>query len=192
MTRTKPAGQRRADLLAAGQTLFLDKGIAATSLEDITHRAGVSKGLFYLYFHSKENLVLALQEQFSCQFAERICAATARQPDWTAKLDACVQAIFDCYTERQELHEVLFHHGGHVTPDHQPVHAAVLRAIEGLLADGAAAGAYRVEDPAATAVLCWASMHAFDSDFRGASGPSDARLIRAAQRLFRRAVGGLG
>ena len=69
MTRTKPAEQRRADLLAAGRTLFLAKGIAATSLDDITRQAGVSKGLFYLYFASKEDLVLALQEQFSGEVA---------------------------------------------------------------------------------------------------------------------------
>src|SRR5882724_9101871 len=40
MTRTKPAEQRRADLLAAGQALFLAKGIAGTSLDDITRRGG--------------------------------------------------------------------------------------------------------------------------------------------------------
>jgi len=75
VTRTKPAQQRRADLLAAGQALFLAKGIAATSLDDITQRAGVSKGLFYLYFQAKEDLVLALQEQFSHQVAARMRAA---------------------------------------------------------------------------------------------------------------------
>jgi AcrR family transcriptional regulator len=72
MTRTKPAEQRRADMLGAAEALFLAKGIVATSLEDITHAAGVSKGLFYLYFASKDDLVLALREQFSRQFAERI------------------------------------------------------------------------------------------------------------------------
>ena len=75
MTRTKPAEQRRAELLAAGRALFRAKGIAATSLEDITQRAGVSKGLFYLYFPSKEDLVLALQEQFSHEVAARMRAA---------------------------------------------------------------------------------------------------------------------
>jgi TetR/AcrR family transcriptional regulator, transcriptional repressor for nem operon len=113
MARTKPAGQRRADLLAAGQDLFITKGITATTLEDITSRAGVSKGLFYLYFRSKEDLVLALQDQFSCRFAERIRAATAGQSDWPAKLDATVQASFECYHELYDLHEVLFHHAGH-------------------------------------------------------------------------------
>ncbi len=32
-------------------------------------------------------------------------------------------------------------------------------------------------------------MHAFDQGFRGCRGPDDARLIRAAQQLFRRVAG---
>ena len=35
-------------------------------------------------------------------------------------------------------------------------------------------------------MLCHASMHAFDQGF---GGPDDARRLRAAQQLFRRAAG---
>ena len=185
MTRTKPAEQRRADLLAAGRTLFLAKGIAATSLDDITRRAGVSKGLFYLYFASKEDLVLALQEQFSGEVAARMAAAATAlaEADWAARLDACVTAGFECYRELHDLHEVLFHHAHPARPD-PPAATLVIR---DLLAAGVAAGALDVSDPEATAVLCYASMHAFD--LRGHGGPDDTRLIRAAQQLVRRAAG---
>ncbi len=212
MTRTKPAEQRRAELLAAGQALFAAKGIAATSLEDIAQRAGVSKGLFYLYFHSKEDLVLALQEQFSHQVAARMRAAVDIQPGWTAKLDACVQVSFGCYQDLRDLHEILFHHADHAAtagqatthaahattrtthpgqPDSAsaPAHALLIRVIQDLLEAGTAAGAFDVPDPETTAVLCYASRHAFDQGFRGHDGPDDARLIRAAQQLFRRAAG---
>jgi TetR/AcrR family transcriptional regulator, transcriptional repressor for nem operon len=189
MARTKPAEQRRADLLEAGQELFLANGVAATSLEDITTRAGVSKGLFYLYFRSKDDLLLALQDQFSVELAERIRAATDPVADWPAKLDACVKAIFDSYQERDDLHEVLFHHGGHVSASHRVTHAFTLRAIRDLLADGTTAGVFDVEDPEATAVLCWASTHGLDPGFQGQPAPAGGRLIRAAQRLFRRAAG---
>ena len=209
MTRTKPAEQRRAELLAAGQALFLAKGVAATSLEDITQRAGVSKGLFYLYFHAKEDLVLALQEQFSQQVAARMRAAADGQAAWTAKLDACVQASFECHRDLHELHEVLFHHAppagregraGHASPARhadRPGHeirpgsayAAVTRVIQDLFAAGTAARALDVTDPETAALLCYASMHAFDQGFRGRGGPDDTRLIRAAQQLFRRAAG---
>ena len=112
MSRTKPAEERRADLLAAGRALFITKGIAATTLEEITTGAGVSKGLFYQYFGCKDDLVAALQEQFSSQFARRMRDAIEAEPDWAAKLDATVQATFECYRDLHELHEVLFHPGG--------------------------------------------------------------------------------
>jgi TetR/AcrR family transcriptional repressor of nem operon len=190
VTRTKPAEQRRAELLAAARALFLAKGVAATSLDDITQQAGVSKGLFYLYFASKEDLVLALQEQFSREVAARMAAAAAAAPltkagqaDWAARLDACVRAGFECYRELHDLHEVLFHHAHPARSD--PVLATLV--IRDLLAAGVAAGALDLSDPESTAVLCYASMHAFD--LRGHGGPDDARLIRAAQQLVRRAAG---
>jgi AcrR family transcriptional regulator len=189
MARTKPAAQRRADLLEAGQELFLANGVAATSLEDITRHAGVSKGLFYLYFQSKDDLVLALQDQFSVELAERIRAATGAVADWPAKLDACVQAIFDSYQERHELHEVLFHHSGQVRASHRAAHELTLHAIRDLFAGGKTAGVFEVDDPEATAVLCWASTHGFDPGFHGQPAPGDARLIRAARQLFRGAAG---
>jgi len=193
MTRTKPAEQRRAELLAAGQALFLAKGIAGTSLDDITQRAGVSKGLFYLYFPSKEDLVLALREQFSRELAERMRAAIEAAPGgWADRLDACVRAGFEGYRDLHDLHEVLFHHAP-VTPpgpgQPDPAPAPVARVIGELLAAGTAAGAFDVPDPESTAVLCYASMHAYGDDFRGRPGPDDTRLTRAAQQLFRRAAG---
>jgi TetR/AcrR family transcriptional repressor of nem operon len=189
MPRTKPAEQRRADLLEAGRTLFLSKGVAATSLEDITSRAGVSKGLFYLYFRSKDDLLQALQDQFSAELADRIRAATNSVADWGARLDACVEAIFGSYREQHDLHEVLFRHGGHVSASHQATHALVLQALSDLLASGVAMGAFDVDDPDATAVLVWASTHGSDPEFLGDPAPADDRLIRAAQQLFRRAAG---
>jgi AcrR family transcriptional regulator len=57
----RPTPRRRKDarpgeLLAAALDLFVDKGFAATRLDDVAARAGVSKGTVYLYFPSKEEL----------------------------------------------------------------------------------------------------------------------------------------
>src|SRR5215469_17396213 len=188
MPRTKPAEQRRADLLEAGRTLFLSKGVAATSLEEITSRAGVSKGLFYLYFHSKDDLLQALRDQFSVKLADRIRIAANSVEDWGARLDACVEAIFGSYREQHDLHEVMFRHGGHVPASHQATHALVLQALSDLLASGVAAGAFDVDDPVATAGLLRASTHGFDPDFLGNPARADDRLVHAAQQLFRRAA----
>jgi AcrR family transcriptional regulator len=187
MTRTRPAQERRADLLAAGRELFLAKGIAATSLDDITRAAGMSKGLFYLYFRAKDDLVLALRDEFAAAAATRIRAAAAAETAWPAKLDACVQACFSYHRELHDLHDVLFHHTPH---EHaQERLGPVAQAIYDILAAGKAAGAFDLEDPELTAVLCYASLHAFDPDFHSGGRRPDGPLVRAAQQLFRRAAG---
>lgn len=47
---------RPSELAAAALALFVEKGFAATRLEDVANAAGVSKGTLYLYFDSKEAL----------------------------------------------------------------------------------------------------------------------------------------
>lgn len=61
----KPAHCRRkearpAEIIAAALHLFDEKGYAATRLDDVALRAGVSKGTIYLYFDSKEALFNAV------------------------------------------------------------------------------------------------------------------------------------
>lgn len=64
----EPLRQRRkearpGELTAAALQLFVEKGFAATRLDDVAKRAGVSKGTLYLYFDSKESLFkAAIQE----------------------------------------------------------------------------------------------------------------------------------
>jgi AcrR family transcriptional regulator len=57
-TRRKEA--RPAELLSAALDLFVERGFAATRLDDVAARAGVSKGTLYLYFPSKEELFKAV------------------------------------------------------------------------------------------------------------------------------------
>ena len=49
--------ETRQGLLKAAQALFLEQGYRATTVEEITERADVSKGTFFNYFPSKEALL---------------------------------------------------------------------------------------------------------------------------------------
>lgn len=51
---------RPAELVAAALDLFVERGYAATRLDEVATRAGVSKGTLYLYFESKEELFKAV------------------------------------------------------------------------------------------------------------------------------------
>lgn len=60
-----PKFRRRAEarpdeVLDAALALFVEKGFAATRVEDVARRAGLSKGTIYLYFPSKEALLEGL------------------------------------------------------------------------------------------------------------------------------------
>jgi len=54
---------RPAELLEAALSLFVEKGFAATRLEDVAARAGVSKGTLYLYFENKDALFKAVIQE---------------------------------------------------------------------------------------------------------------------------------
>jgi AcrR family transcriptional regulator len=63
--KAKPRWTRRKDarpqeLLAAALDLFVERGYAATRLDDVAAQAGVSKGTLYLYFANKEDLFKAV------------------------------------------------------------------------------------------------------------------------------------
>lgn len=63
--KNKPRWARRKDarpqeLLAAALDLFVERGFAATRLDDVAKQAGVSKGTLYLYFTNKEELFKAV------------------------------------------------------------------------------------------------------------------------------------
>ena len=60
---------RPGELLDAALDLFVEKGFAATRVEEVAARAGVSKGTLFLYFSSKEELFKAVvRENISGRF----------------------------------------------------------------------------------------------------------------------------
>jgi TetR/AcrR family transcriptional regulator len=54
---------RPGELLDAALALFVEKGFAATKVEEVAARAGVSKGTLFLYFQNKEELFKAVVRQ---------------------------------------------------------------------------------------------------------------------------------
>ena len=68
---------RPGELLNAALDLFVEKGYAATRVEEVAQRAGVSKGTLFLYFASKEEL-------FKAVVRENI---SGRYPEWRVEVD---------------------------------------------------------------------------------------------------------
>jgi TetR/AcrR family transcriptional regulator len=58
--RERRKQDRPGELIEAALDIFVEKGFAATRVEEVAARAGVSKGTLFLYFPSKEDLFKAV------------------------------------------------------------------------------------------------------------------------------------
>ena len=67
----------RAKLLEKGRELFATYGVKKTNIEELTSAAGISKGAFYLFFDSKEELFFELLEQFEADFKANLFRGAA-------------------------------------------------------------------------------------------------------------------
>lgn len=73
----KPRYQRRKEdrpqeITQAALEAFAEKGYAATRVEEVAKRAGVSKGLMYLYFKTKEELFKAVVKSVVIRRIDRL------------------------------------------------------------------------------------------------------------------------
>lgn len=68
---SKPAPQRRTEILDAAQQLFTTKGVQVTSIEDILKQVGIAKGTLYYHFPSKEAILRALIARTTQQIIDR-------------------------------------------------------------------------------------------------------------------------
>ena len=105
MRRTKEeAEQTRYALLAAAETLFLEKGVAHTSLEHIARHAGVTRGAVYWHFENKAHLFNEMLSQVRLppeQLAERLAGCADRDPLLTLR-ELCIEAIENLARDEQK------------------------------------------------------------------------------------------
>lgn len=83
--------QTQTELLDAAQRLFEEKGFFATTIAEITARAGYAKGSFYRHWAGKDELILQLVEQklaaYRARRAERLQSARS--------LEEALDAVWD-------------------------------------------------------------------------------------------------
>ena len=87
--RERKRQQTRQRIVDAGLRLFLEKGIEATTLDEIAAAADISRRTFFAYFPAKEDIVLAWQDgaDVALQQAVRMMAP-GREP-----LEAVYRAV---------------------------------------------------------------------------------------------------
>jgi AcrR family transcriptional regulator len=188
--RTKPAAVRREELLSAAQRLFLEQGIGPTTVEDITARAGIAKGTFYLQFASKEALIEALRERFARDLLLGVEKAVGAVPDddWKKKLSAWTHAAVQGYRESMRLHDLIFYAAR--PPDSSGMtDNPLIDHLQGVLLAGAHARAWQLESPRDTAVFLFNGLHGIVEAHAHKAQTEAQHVARQVEWLFFRTVG---
>lgn len=77
--KKEPRSVHRENIASAASALFMEKGIAETSMDDIAKAAGYSKATLYVYFENKEEIVGILVLGSMKKLYDYIVSALAQQ-----------------------------------------------------------------------------------------------------------------
>jgi AcrR family transcriptional regulator len=89
----------RRRLIEVARELFAERGYAATALEDLVARAGMTRGALYHHYADKKDLFRAVFEAVEQQLGERIARAAAAESDPWAQIRAGARAFLEACPE---------------------------------------------------------------------------------------------
>lgn len=152
---------RPQEILEAALAVFAEKGFSAARMEDISRRAGVTKGTIYLYFESKEALFKALvRELLTPTITAVIERALAYQGSSRDLLIMVLSTVgnFIRTSDRVVLPKIVIAEAGNFPELVRFYRAEIidkgLGLLEQVVARGIARGEFRNIDPKHVARLC--------------------------------------
>lgn len=80
-------------------TLFVKKGVTATTIKDIANDADIAEGTLYRHYQSKEELAQSLFINAYDEVAHQVQKLAAQQPTFEQKLKAMVKFFCEKYDE---------------------------------------------------------------------------------------------
>ena len=195
----KPTEQRRAEILEAALKLYSSKGFHDTTMEEVANAAGVAKGTIYLYFQSKEHLLLALKRDFMQGLTDAVAGLVAdaiegleagKEIDYRDIIDDIFDVIVGYHTKNRDAVEVVVRQ----SPSPDLVREAIelereyIALITNTFRTGVDVGLVQIDDPEMTAHLINAAVRDNIATCLCYGQPADLeRLVAAAKHLLYKA-----
>jgi len=102
----------RTRIIATARRLFAEKGIKATTTQEVASEAGVAHGTVFVHFSTQELLLTAVIEEFGRTMAGRLHQVVSRSADTAQALLAHLQGLM----ESEDLYARLVVEGGTLPP----------------------------------------------------------------------------
>lgn len=192
------------EVLAAAAVAFMERGFAATSIDDVARGMGATKGRVYHYYRSKLDLftdvVRRSLERIGDDVATAEAAGGAPQTRMERMMRVHVRSILlDQPWHRCALQGVEMFLRESSAPEQRAAMTALIslrNAHEALfrrvLAEGVATGAFRPCDVAVTVRTLMPALNGAVYWYRPREGDDDAHLDRIIDEIVAFALGGLG
>ncbi len=103
-----PRDERRAQLLAAAQEVFVANGYHGAAMDEIAETAHVSKPVLYQHFPSKRELYLALLDSHLTSLTELMLGALNSTTDNDERVQAVMRAYYRFIASDDQAHRLVF------------------------------------------------------------------------------------
>jgi len=103
-----PTHETRERILEAAVKVFATKGYHDTKVDDIVSKSKTSKGSFYFYFPSKQDIFLALVDTFAELLESRLHARIDSETSGMARLDLALHVCLETFGQYRGLAKIAF------------------------------------------------------------------------------------
>jgi AcrR family transcriptional regulator len=130
------ARSQRERLLDAAIDVVAEKGYAATTIADLTGKAGISRTTFYELFEDKEACFLAAYDVAADVLARRVEAAFESQGAWPERVRAGLEALLESLAAEPAVARLALVDFGSAGPAAQRRYRAALQRMTPLFDEG--------------------------------------------------------
>jgi AcrR family transcriptional regulator len=156
--------EKRARILDAASRVFVERGYRSANVDEIAERAGIGKGTVYLYFRSKDEILLAVFEEFTTRMLQQLEGWVGSSSSPAAeRLRAISDITAAGVDEMRPLYPLFFEFWAaaaagdlkaRIAPVYRHIYDRLRRDLVTVIADGQESGELRAEiDPTAVASL---------------------------------------
>lgn len=102
-----PEPDKHQQIIEAAVRIFARNGYYNSRVSDIAKEAGIASGTIYLYFKTKDEILVTLFREKMAEFVATVRKAIAAEPDAVAKLRRLIGLHFKLLEDHSEMAEVV-------------------------------------------------------------------------------------
>lgn len=159
--------ERRKQILDAARFLLFEKGLNATSMNQIAKQAEIGVGTIYFYYKSKEELFAELQAEGLELLYSKTKKACEKELEFAGKLRSTAQVFFKFSKENKDYFDIInyflsapeqiFTQSLKDQVDQQG--NKVISLVENILVEGIKSGAFKKIDSRRYSIMFWATLY---------------------------------